>query len=147
MAQEISYSPLKTQFIASFAGDVATYDYWCRPLPAEKLQVERVKTLESFSYDIFIEISPQPTLLSPNTGGKFMSSLRPEIDSYSQMLACLGELYLQGIAVNWSGFDEDSTRRLVVLPTYPFQRQRYWFESNINRLLAKARLVRLGLKP
>ncbi len=50
VAQEISYSPPKIQFIASFAGDVATYDYWCRHLPAEKLWVERIKTLESFSF-------------------------------------------------------------------------------------------------
>lgn len=133
VAQEISYSPPKTQFIASFAGDVATYDYWCHSLLTEKLWVERVKTLESFSYDIFIKISPHPTLLSPNTEGKFLSSLRPEIDSYSQILTCLGELYLQGVAVNWSGFNRDSARRLVVLPTYPFQRQRYWFEqTSIN---------------
>jgi acyl transferase domain-containing protein len=38
----------------------------------------------------------------------------------------LGELYVQGLAVDWAGFDCDYSRRYVILPTYPFQRRRFW---------------------
>ena len=87
-----------------------------------------VKTLATSGYEICVEIGSQPALFSIHTGS---SPLPMRLESnYSQMLHCLGELYLQGVAINWSGFDQDYSRRLVELPTYPFQRQRYWFEPN-----------------
>ncbi|HAX78173.1 MAG TPA: hypothetical protein DCY88_20720, partial [Cyanobacteria bacterium UBA11372] len=43
-----------------------------------------------------------------------------------QMLHSLATLYVRGVPVDWSGFDQDYPRRRVQLPTYPFQRQRYW---------------------
>ena len=128
VAKKISYSAPKIQFIARFAGDVATYQYWSRhSLLTGKLFAQRLQ-MASSGYEICLEISPRPAFLSTNTESDLLSSLRTESASYGQFLHCLGELYLQGIAVNWLGFDRDYLRRLVVLPTYPFQRQRYWFE-------------------
>jgi acyl transferase domain-containing protein len=36
---------------------------------------------------------------------------------------------VRGSAIDWEGFDRGYTRRKVALPTYPFQRQRYWVQS------------------
>jgi myxalamid-type polyketide synthase MxaB len=45
------------------------------------------------------------------------------------MLESLAELYVQGIRVDWLSFDRDYSRSKVSgLPTYPFQRQRYWVD-------------------
>jgi len=44
------------------------------------------------------------------------------------MLTSLGRLYECGVAIDWVGFDQDYARRKVALPTYPFQRQRFWVE-------------------
>src|SRR5262249_40311468 len=48
---------------------------------------------------------------------------------WQQLLGSLQALYVKGVEVDWSGFDRDYRRRKVVLPTYPFQRQRYWLEA------------------
>ena len=40
----------------------------------------------------------------------------------------MGQLWLAGIQVDWSGFYKDERRHRVPLPTYPFERQRYWIE-------------------
>ena len=40
---------------------------------------------------------------------------------------------MRGVKVDWSGFDRDYPRSKVVLPTYPFQRQRYWIETSENQ--------------
>src|SRR5262249_39432011 len=45
---------------------------------------------------------------------------------WRQMLDSLSQLYVRGAAVDWAGFDRDYDRRRVRLPTYPFQRRRYW---------------------
>ena len=39
---------------------------------------------------------------------------------------------MRGVLVDWTGFDRDVERRRVVLPTYPFQRQRYWIDTKPN---------------
>jgi acyl transferase domain-containing protein len=45
------------------------------------------------------------------------------------MLTSLGALYARGVSIDWHGFERDYVRRRVALPTYPFQRQRYWVEA------------------
>jgi acyl transferase domain-containing protein len=43
-------------------------------------------------------------------------------------LAALGELWASAVEVNWSRFYEREERRRVPLPTYPFERQRFWID-------------------
>jgi NADP-dependent 3-hydroxy acid dehydrogenase YdfG/acyl carrier protein len=45
------------------------------------------------------------------------------------MLESLAELYVRGVEVDWNGFDRDYARRKVALPTYPFERTRYWLSE------------------
>ena len=44
------------------------------------------------------------------------------------LLEALGKLWVQGQKINWRGFHGDEQRRRVPLPTYPFERKRYWIE-------------------
>ncbi|MEB3340709.1 alpha/beta fold hydrolase, partial [Okeania sp.] len=53
---------------------------------------------------------------------------------WQQILSSLAELYVRGAKIDWSGFDRDYQRQKVSLPTYPFQRQRYWIESEKSEL-------------
>src|SRR5262249_48188542 len=61
-----------------------------------------------------------------------LPSLRRGRSDWLEMLHSLAALYAAGSSVDWSGFDRDYSRRRVVLPTYPFQRQRYWVQSSDN---------------
>jgi len=45
-------------------------------------------------------------------------------------LSSLAQLYVRGVKVNWLGFDKNYNHHKVVLPTYPFQRERYWLETS-----------------
>jgi acyl transferase domain-containing protein len=42
------------------------------------------------------------------------------------VLATLAELYVRGVPLDWTAVDRPYPRRKVSLPTYPFQRERYW---------------------
>ncbi len=61
------------------------------------------------------------------------SSLRhpqdPDSD-LSRLLNAAGQLWLGGVTIDWESFHAPSRRRRLKLPTYPFERQRYWLESD-----------------
>src|SRR6185312_1739672 len=53
---------------------------------------------------------------------------REKDEDLAFLLGSLARLWLAGAEVDWSGFHAHARRRRVPLPTYPFQRQRYWVE-------------------
>src|SRR5919199_1366796 len=62
----------------------------------------------------------------PESGGQWLPSLRQGHSDWQQMLQSCAALYVSGVPIDWSGFDRDYVRRRLQLPTYPFQRSRYW---------------------
>lgn len=48
------------------------------------------------------------------------------------LLAAVGRLWLAGAVVDWQGYYQGERRRRVVLPTYPFERKRYWPDSPVT---------------
>ncbi|NEO74081.1 SDR family NAD(P)-dependent oxidoreductase, partial [Moorena sp. SIO3H5] len=80
----------------------------------------------------------QPILLGMgrscvSTGeGVWLPSLRKGVDEWESMLCSVGKLYVEGAEIDWLGMDRDGRRQKVVLPTYPFQRQRYWIDTATN---------------
>ncbi|MDJ0597118.1 MAG: SDR family NAD(P)-dependent oxidoreductase, partial [Pleurocapsa sp. MO_226.B13] len=149
VARNISYSLPKIKLISNVTGEeakseIATPDYWCRHILQPVNFAGSIETLASLGYQAFLEIGAKPTLLSMGrhcwtaTEGsnelQWLPSLRPKREDWQQLLASLAQLYVSGVAVDWSGFERDYPRRRIPLPTYPFQRQRYWFEESKNSL-------------
>ena len=109
--------------------------YWaCQVRNAVEFQTS-METLAAAGFNSFVEIGPAPVLCGMGrqcigTEGKLWApSVRRERGAWDQILDSLAQLYVRGAEVNWSGFDAAYKRRRVVLPTYPFQRQRHWIES------------------
>src|SRR5262249_14610470 len=48
----------------------------------------------------------------------------------NEILTSLGQLYRRGYEVDWEGFNRPHPGRRVSLPTYPFERRRFWIEAN-----------------
>ncbi|WP_442948999.1 type I polyketide synthase [Nostoc sp.] len=92
---------------------------------------------------ILLEVGPGRTLstfarqhIEPDTQQVVLSSLRHPNDQQSDLaflLNTLGQLWLIGLQVNWSGFYAHERRHRLSLPTYPFERQRYWIEPALTR--------------
>ena len=118
------------------AGDLTSANYWRRHVRGAVQFAASIETLRKQGYQVFVEIGPKPTLLgmgqqcwpSDARPALWLPSLREGRNDWQTLLDSLGVLYVQGVNVDWTGFDNDypSGRRKVVLPTYPFQRQRYW---------------------
>ncbi|MCV3212501.1 AMP-binding protein [Plectonema radiosum NIES-515] len=114
------------------SGESINCEYWCHHLRSRVEFAKSLQTLHCEGYEIFVEIGSKPTLLGmgrkclPKGDQVWLPSLRPEHRDWQQILQSLGELYVRGVRVDWSGFDRDYSRYLVQLPTYPFQRKHYW---------------------
>ena len=88
---------------------------------------------------IFLEVGPGPTLgtlakqhLAPDADQQVFASLRhPKVQQsdIAFLLTTLGHLWLAGVSIDWSGFYTYEQRRRLPLPTYPFERQRYWVDA------------------
>lgn len=56
-------------------------------------------------------------------------NLPTDLTEYHQFITRLGELYVQGFIIDWYQLYKDSFYQKIGLPTYAFQRQRYWVET------------------
>ncbi|MFL5358353.1 SDR family NAD(P)-dependent oxidoreductase [Archangium sp.] len=71
-----------------------------------------------------------------NTEGAEVLLLHPGEADWTRLLKTLGALYVKGVEVDWAAFDAPYARRRISLPTYPFQRQRYWWRGAPRGALA-----------
>src|SRR5262249_25517911 len=55
-----------------------------------------------------------------------LPSVRSQESATAFVLQTLGSLWMIGIPIEWSKFHSGAQRYRVALPSYPFERQRYW---------------------
>lgn len=140
VAATVHFHPARIPLISNLtgkvisAGEVSNPDYWVRHIRGAVNFSASMETLREKGYQVFLELGPSPALLGmgtlclPEGFGVWLPSLGKRRPDWQQMLESLAGLYVRGMDVDWKGFDRDYQRRRVVLPTYPFQRKRYWVE-------------------
>ncbi|WP_426410337.1 SDR family NAD(P)-dependent oxidoreductase [Bradyrhizobium ganzhouense] len=112
--------------------------YWCRNLrQTVRLDLALTELIGS-GHGVFVEASAHPVLAMPLSAasgehGVVVGSLRRDGGGMSELLRNLGALHVHGVGVDWAkavGESGDSAKHPVAsLPTYAFQRQRYWLEA------------------
>ena len=142
IADRLTFYQPQIDVVSTVTGDfitseLATSDYWCRQLRQPVRFADGLLALYDKGYHLFLEVGPQPVLvgmerhiLSENQA-LALPSLALNKSDWQQILHSLGELYHLGIPVNWSRFYEDISPgyKTVQIPTYPFQRDRYWMDE------------------
>jgi acyl transferase domain-containing protein/acyl carrier protein len=142
VAERITYSKPRREVISNVTGavagaEIASADYWCRHVRAPVRFAAGMQALHARGCNSFIEVGPRPVLLGMGRqcvpeGGAWLPSLRPDTDDWSVLLSSVGTLYVQGVPIDWIGFDRDYTRKRVPLPNYPFERRRYWIDATVR---------------
>ena len=141
IAEKVEFSEPKLKMISNVTGQVvdgaiATPDYWCRHIRESVRFSDSITTLQQLGSNLLVEIGPKPVLLGmarqcwPETEVSWLPSLRFGQSDWQRLLHSLAELYIKGVAINWSGVYQDRTPQLLSLPTYAFDRQRFWFEPS-----------------
>ena len=116
--------------------DVQTVDYWVRHLRGTVRFGAGLHELSGDGERAFLELGPGRTLTAlvrrlPGRQGPAVSampSVRDQRDDETVLLEALGELWLSGVEVDWRQIHGGLPRRRLALPTYPFERRRYWID-------------------
>ena len=140
VANRVTYKQPQIPLVSNITGQqaddqIATADYWVSHVLQAVRFADSMQILHQQGYKVFLEIGPKPILLSmgyqclPDSEGLWLPSLRSGVPEWQQLLSSLGELYVAGAKVDWLGFERDYPHEKIALPTYPFQRQRYWIQQ------------------
>jgi acyl transferase domain-containing protein/NADPH:quinone reductase-like Zn-dependent oxidoreductase/NAD(P)-dependent dehydrogenase (short-subunit alcohol dehydrogenase family)/SAM-dependent methyltransferase/acyl carrier protein len=144
-ATKASFGPPRLRLVSNLTGQVASAaqiaqpTYWRRHIREPVQFAASMQTLADAGCTAFLEIGPNPVLLGLGRscvkpeGTLWLGSLRSGRDDWAELLASLSQLYVYGAEVDWAGFDRDYPRRRVSLPTYPFQRERYFVDRKMPR--------------
>ncbi len=140
VASTIRYAPPSIPMVSGMTGEpitegLCTPEYWCSQLRNAVQFAKGAGVLHREGMQVFVEIGPKATLLGmaarclPEGVGTWLPSLRSDDGGWQQMLESLSGLFVRGARVDWAAVDAGYPRRKVAVPTYPFQRQRYWEEG------------------
>lgn len=112
--------------------DPPTGAYWRDHARQPVRFLDGLRTLGRLEHSLFVEIGPGTGLLTMaregllGTAAVFLPSMTRAKSERHTMLESLGRLYVQGATVNWDAIYPRARR--VSLPTYPFERKRFWLE-------------------
>ncbi|GAA4873683.1 hypothetical protein GCM10023222_31620 [Saccharopolyspora cebuensis] len=137
---EESEVPFFSTVDCAWVADTAALDagYWYRNLRQRVRFAEATDALINEGFRVFVEVSAHPVLtmavqetLDAHRGvaAAVTGTLRRDEGDLTRFATSLAELWVRGVAVDWSPLFPADARR-VDLPTYAFQHQRYWLESD-----------------
>ncbi|MEV8319539.1 type I polyketide synthase [Streptomyces sp. NPDC059900] len=117
-------------------GELTTPDYWVRQLRGTVRFHDAVRALRKEGVADFVEIGPDGVLSAMIASGAegdlgvVAPALRRKQDEPTTLALLLGQLHTRGVRVDWQKVLPSARR--VTLPTYPFQRQRFWLEESAS---------------
>ncbi|GAA3035701.1 type I polyketide synthase [Actinokineospora globicatena] len=111
--------------------------YWFTNLREPVRFEAAVRGLLESGRSLFIEVSPHPvltyglneTVADTGTSAAVLATLRRTEGDTRRWLTALAEAHVHGVAVDWSTLTEPWGGARVELPTYAFQRKRYWLNT------------------
>ncbi|MEH1787875.1 MAG: beta-ketoacyl synthase N-terminal-like domain-containing protein [Nostoc sp.] len=146
--KKVKLNPPKIPFVSNVTGawiteaEATDPSYWVRHLRQTVRFAQSMQELLKQPERILLEVGPGQTLSAfarrhPDKEAQqiVLTSLGYPQGSQSDvefLLNTLGQLWLAGVQVDWSGFYTHERRHRIPLPTYPFERQRYWIEPKIQ---------------
>ncbi|GAB3874971.1 hypothetical protein GCM10027610_144560 [Dactylosporangium cerinum] len=134
VAAGLTYAPPRIPIISNLTGqpvEVHSADYWVRHVREAVRFADGVAWLESNGVTRFLEVGPSGVLTAMAqqclTGEPVLTAaLRKDRDEPTTLLHALSTLHVNGAAVDWTAILPQG--RIVGLPTYAFQRERYWLQ-------------------
>ncbi|HEY3708380.1 MAG TPA: SDR family NAD(P)-dependent oxidoreductase, partial [Amycolatopsis sp.] len=143
LAEGLAYAEPRIPVLSTVTGepaDLTSPEYWVRQVREGVRFLDAVTSAAADGVTRFLELGPDTTLTAMADGclderpeGLVLASLlHKEQDEAVAALTGVAQLHVSGVDVDWAAVYEPTGARPVGLPTYPFQRSRYWLESTAS---------------
>jgi acyl transferase domain-containing protein len=164
-ARQVRLAPPRIPFLSNVTGtwitdaEATDPEYWGRHLVGTVRFAEGLAELLADPARVLLEVGPGSTLSTlarqhPRASAAHVilqtmrraSEARPDAVA---LLGAVGSLWAAGVTVDWPAFHAGARRLRVPLPTYPFERQRYWVDppaAEVPALSATTPAANLGRK-
>ncbi|WP_444544881.1 type I polyketide synthase [Streptomyces hygroscopicus] len=142
VAQGLTYEAPKIPVVSNLTGElvsaeeIATADFWVRHVREAVRFLDGVRTLEAQGVSTYVELGPDGVLtamaqecVTDADPAGFAAALRKDRPEAEALTAAVARAHVRGVAVDWEAFFAGSGAHRTELPTYPFQRERYWLEA------------------
>lgn len=162
LAATVRFSPPRLPLVSNVTGtlatdDVASPDYWVQHVREAVRFADGLATLQAQPVDILLEVGPKPILLglaSQNLAERtvteaplLLSSLHRAGRDWQHLLVSAAQLVARGVRLDLSALGGTRPRQTLMLPTYPFQRSRYWVDAPVLTRSQVAETLRLPVSP
>ena len=140
-ARTLSYRPAERTLLGNLTGgpERALDAAYLRRHARETVQFGKsLKALADLGVGLLLELGPSPVLVTLAQQGWPEGSLAPPIaaslrtgrSDTQQLAEAIAALYVHGASPDLATLDRPAARRKLPLPTYPFERQRFWFDAS-----------------
>ncbi|MEV7186151.1 beta-ketoacyl synthase N-terminal-like domain-containing protein, partial [Kitasatospora sp. NPDC093102] len=135
----LTYHPPTIPIISTLTGTTATTEqltdpeHWINHARQAVLYQPAIETLHNLGTTTYLELGPDTTLTTltqqTTTTGHFIPTLRKNHPEPHTTTNALAHLHTTGTPINWHTH-HGTTTHTTPLPTYPFQRQRHWLDTD-----------------
>ncbi|MGO8795977.1 MAG: amino acid adenylation domain-containing protein [Candidatus Sulfotelmatobacter sp.] len=150
---KVRLSPPVKPFVSTVKGRPITAEeatdpaYWAQHARATVEFSTAITYLKAQGHDLFLECGPRSTLCSlarqqftperPCFAIPTLSDTHEDNTEWATLLFAMGSLWQNGVPIDWDAFYANEDRRRVPLPTYPFERQRFWVDPAVGVAAAR----------
>ncbi|MFD7694035.1 SDR family NAD(P)-dependent oxidoreductase [Streptomyces sp. NPDC059805] len=132
VASQLHYSAPRIPVVSTLTGRQVTDElcdphYWVRQVREPVRFVDALTTLGEQGAGTFLEVGPDTVLAAMTEAVHALATQRRDRDEAVTLLTALGALHTQGTHVDFAALHAGG--HLDDLPTYPFQRERYWADT------------------
>lgn len=149
VADEIDFQPARIPLICNVTGKVLAADaklsgeYWARHIREAVRFSDSVETAAEIGCEAILEIGPHAVLTRMAAANwkdseSLIATLNRDSDDAASLLKAVGKLYVHGARVDFEVMYAGEQRRFIQLPTYPFQRRKFWGPDKPRPLNADA---------
>ena len=145
LAESMHFEAPGCTVVSSVTGSVVRTEmsdprYWSRQIRETVRFSEAIETLAGIGSDLLIvEVGPNATLtslarahLGSSSSAVWATSLRPPRNELEQSLSAVGTVYEAGLKLDWRALYPGSrSQPHARIPTYPYERQRFWFAKQL----------------
>ncbi|WP_414636667.1 SDR family NAD(P)-dependent oxidoreductase, partial [Actinophytocola sp.] len=139
VAEELTYREPSVPIVSTVSGSVTEDEmrdpgYWVRQVRASVRFADAVRCAADRGARTFLELGPDAVLTAMGQDcldgdHDFVPALRANSPEHRTAVTAVARLHVRGVPVDWHAMFAGTGARRIVLPTYPFQRERYWLTA------------------